>query len=78
MVLYFVFLLITYQKRTLKSEASYGNSKSLKNDEKCFFLTLKTLFLLKTLKVLSLRFAHIEKQLDYKDVGIFKIYYVTT
>ena len=43
-----------------------------------FCLTLKTLFLLKTLKFLSLRFAHTEKQLDYKDVGIFKIYYVTT
>ena len=41
MALYFVFLLITYQKRTLKSEASYGNSKSLKNDEKYFFFNLK-------------------------------------
>ena len=61
MVLYFVFLLITYQKRTLKSEASYGNSKSLKNDEKCFLFNLKNSIPSQDIKVFVFTFCSYRK-----------------
>ena len=36
----------------------------VKNDEKCFYFTLKAFFLLKIFKCLSWRLGYVEKQLD--------------
>ena len=47
----------------------------IKNDEKCFSFTLKALFVLKILTVLSWHFGHVEKPLDNVN---FKIYDATT
>ena len=43
-----------------------------------FYITLKALFGLQILKVLSWLFSHAEKQLDYKGKVNFKIYDATT
>ena len=41
-----------------------------------FCLTLKALFVLKIFKFLSWFFGHVEKRLELKDKGNFKIYHV--
>ena len=47
----------------------------LKMMKNTFYLTLKSLFILKKFKFLSLIFGHVEKQFDY--MVNFKIYKVT-
>ena len=42
--------------------------------KKAFYLTLKSLFILKMLNFLSWRFGQAERQLDYKYKISFKIY----
>ena len=50
----------------------------LKMIKNTFYLTLKALLVLNTLKFLSWLFGHVEKWLDLKDKTNFKIYKVTT
>ena len=56
--------------------------KPFKIDEKCFYFTLKTLFVLKIFKFFANLifglFAHLEKRLNRKDKVNFKIYDLTT
>ena len=47
-----------------RSETIFGNWKSFKNDEKCFYFTLKALFIIKIFEFLSWHFGHVEKRLD--------------
>ena len=64
------------ERRTLRSEAIFGNPlKMIKNDS---YFTLDAPFFLKIFKFFSWRFDHVEKRLDWKDEVNFKIYDVAT
>ena len=54
------------------------NLFSLKNEEKCFLLILKALFVLKIFKFLPWLFRHVEKTAWLERKANFKIYYLTT
>ena len=48
-------------RHTLMSDTTFGNWKPFTNDEKCFYVMLKALFVLKIFKFLSWLFGHVEK-----------------